>query len=194
MKSYTRQTPEFSLCGLNCCLCPRYRTDGVSRCPGCGGEDFYVKHPTCAIITCSMKHDGVSYCFQCKDYPCGRYHRTNDKDSFITYLHVPSDMDAARRDGLEFYLKDLSRKSEILDTLLEKWDNGRLKSFFCLAVNLLPLSDLQTAMATLESVKNQMEPDAVTNSIPAHTNPGNLAKDTFHQLAAARGIELELRR
>lgn len=26
MKEYQRTTPDFSLCGLNCCLCPRFWT------------------------------------------------------------------------------------------------------------------------------------------------------------------------
>jgi hypothetical protein len=137
-----------------------------------------------------MRHEGVPYCFQCKEYPCERYARINERDSFITYLHVPSDMETARASGLESYLDQLSRKSEILDTLLDQWDNGRLKSFFCLAVNLLPLASLETAMARLNRERTQMEGDPDTN--PA--TYGSLAKETFNQIAASEGIELKLRR
>ena len=35
---YDREYPLFSACGLNCGLCPRFYTDGESRCPGCGAK------------------------------------------------------------------------------------------------------------------------------------------------------------
>lgn len=190
MKAYTRKTPQFSLCGLNCCLCPRYRTTGSSRCPGCGGVDFYEKHPVCGIISCSNKHDGVEYCFQCKEYPCARYTRQNNQDSFITYRHVPMDMDIAKTNGLESYIDQLSKKSLILDRLLETWDNGRLKSYFCQTVNLFTLKDLEAAMTALDNLKQQQG----FNTTGDPSVYGRLAKEYFDTLAAAKSISLQLRR
>jgi len=192
MKEYNRKNPQFSLCGLNCCLCPRFRTTGSSRCPGCGGADFYEKHPACGVISCSQRHDGVEYCFQCSAYPCNRYTGLNEKDSFITYLHVPTDMDTAKDIGLENYLDQLSKKSHILDILLDEWDSGRLKSYFCLAVNLLPLADLETAMSELAQMKPQQATDSPRNS--GNGNNGRIAKEYFDTLAAEKGISLQLRR
>jgi len=34
MEYKQREYPLFSACGLNCGLCPRYHTDGISKCPG----------------------------------------------------------------------------------------------------------------------------------------------------------------
>ena len=192
MKQYTRVTPQFSLCGLNCCLCPRFRTTGSSRCPGCGGEDFHEKHPPCGIISCSQRHNGVEYCFQCNEYPCNRYTGLNEKDSFISYLHVPMDMDTAKDAGLENYLDQLSKKSHILDILLDEWDNGRLKSYFCLAVNVLPLLDLEIAMSEITHKIHQQTAEASTN--PGNGNNGKMAKEYFDKIAAEQGISLELRR
>lgn len=59
---YKRNFPQLSLCGLNCGLCPRYHCNGISKCPGCGGKDFNLKHPTCSVVTCNQKHDNVEYC------------------------------------------------------------------------------------------------------------------------------------
>ena len=192
MKEYSRNTPQFSLCGLNCCLCPRFRTTGSSRCPGCGGTAFYEKHPACGVISCSLRHDGVAYCFECSAYPCGRYTGLNDKDSFITYKHVPMDMDTAKDVGLETYLDQLSKKSHVLDILLDEWDSGRLKSYFCLAVNLLPLADLEIAMSEQAHMKQTLGTDSALNS--GNANYGKIAKEYFDTLAAAKGISLQLRR
>jgi len=54
MKEYKREYPLFSLCGLNCGLCPKYHTNGESKCPGCGGTDFTLKHPPCKVIRCNQ--------------------------------------------------------------------------------------------------------------------------------------------
>lgn len=73
MKEHYRAYPEYAACGLNCGLCPRYHTQGTSRCPGCGGPGFYHKHPSCAIINCGQRHGGVEYCVLCGEFPCRRY-------------------------------------------------------------------------------------------------------------------------
>ena len=45
--------------------------------------------------------------------------------------------------GMETYLEELGEKTAILEKLLAGYNDGRRKSFFCLAVNLLELSDCQ---------------------------------------------------
>jgi hypothetical protein len=194
MREYIRETPQFSLCGLNCCLCPRFRTTGSSRCPGCGGPSFHEKHPACGIISCSQRHDGVEYCFQCKEYPCDRYTGPNEKDSFITYRHVPLDMDTAKNIGLDTYLEQLSKKSCILDILLDEWDNGRQKSYYCLVVNLLSHADLEIAMSELSKREQLQGADPATNATSVPALKGKIAKEYFDTLTAGRGISLQLRR
>ncbi len=142
MKEYIRDCPLFSLCGLNCGLCPRYQTTGKSKCPGCGGPDFHLQHPTCAVITCNSKHDNVEFCFQCSEYPCDRYRERRDLDSFITYKNVMSDFEKVRTEGIDAYRIKLDEKVSILEFLMENFNDGRRKNFYCLAVNLLNYEDL----------------------------------------------------
>lgn len=142
MKEYKRDYPLFSLCGLNCGLCPRFQTEGESKCPGCGGEDFHIKHPACAVIACSRKHGSTEFCFQCAQFPCERYDRINNVDSFITYRNVSADMERAKGDLLK-YEAELDEKVRILEYLIKNYNDGRRKGFYCLAVNLLQLNDLR---------------------------------------------------
>lgn len=146
MQEYKREYHLFSLCGLNCGLCPMFHTDAKSKCPGCGGTDFSYKHPTCAIVTCSKKHGNVEYCFECNCYPCERYTKQNNKDSFITYKNVKSDIEKARKNGIEKYKAELNEKVEILNFLMSNYNDGRRKNFYCLAVNLLKLKDLRSIL------------------------------------------------
>ena len=153
MNEYKREYPLFSLCGLNCGLCPRFHTEGSSRCPGCGGREFHLKHPACAVITCNKKHDNVEFCFQCSSYPCDRYKKENNKDSFITYKNVDKDMKAASG-NLKEYKKILEEKVRILELLIKNYNDGRKKNLYCLAVNLLPVSKLREIMGKIKNEKD----------------------------------------
>ena len=190
MKEYRRQTPQFSLCGLNCSFCPRYHTVGSSRCPGCGGEDFYLKHPSCGIISCSQRHGGVEYCFDCDAFPCRRYQTEFPKDSFITYRNVLRDLNEAKMKGMDGYLEVLQKKEKILEQLLSHFDAGRQKGFYCLAVNLLPVE-------TLEDVLAAFFQEAIPN-IPEDTEKkkkrGEQMTEALRRKAAALNIELVLRK
>jgi hypothetical protein len=152
---YKRKNSSFSLCGLNCCLCPRFNTQGVSQCPGCGGKDFFLKHPSCTIITCSKKNGNIEYCFNCAQFPCKKYLNPGNKDSFITYKNVNQNLNNAKND-FENYLSDLNKKYEYLIDLIDNYNDGRSKNFYCLAINLLPLNEIRDLMIFIEkNIKNK---------------------------------------
>ena len=97
MKGFKRQNQLFSLCGLNCGLCPMFLN---KNCPGCGGGEG---NQACKIARCSIEHGGVEYCFQCSEYPCERYDHIDDFDSFITHRRRKADLEKARQSGVEAY-------------------------------------------------------------------------------------------
>lgn len=183
MKDYRRAYPEFALCGLNCGLCPRYHADGPSRCPGCGGPGFHLKHPSCAVVTCARNHGAVEFCYECAEFPCPRFSGPNTRDSFITYRNVPADLVRAKRSGLKAYRKELDRKIEILRLLLKNADDGRHKGFYCLAVNLLGLPVLERMVKTIEA---QMKARGPVDA--------KAAVEILEAAAKKKGIELKLRK
>ena len=186
MEARLRKHPEFAVCGLNCGLCPRYHTDGPSRCPGCEGADFYEKHPACGVISCSKRHGGVEFCYECSAYPCERFSREGEEDSFISYRNVLSDFEAARSGGLAAYLRNLHRKMEILEYLIGNVNDGRRKSFYCMAANLLPLEDLEEAIGEIR----RMEGDAGLGKKECVARAVRL----LNEKAEGRGIVLALRK
>lgn len=186
MKDYQRSYPLFSLCGLNCGLCPRYHTEGESKCPGCGGPDFHLKHPTCAVITCSMKHGSIEYCFQCAAYPCDKYRRPSEKDSFISYQKVLTDQALAKQEGIDHYKKVLDEKVAILELLLDQYNDGRRKGLYCLAVNLLSIEDLRQAVLEIKSKVGGHDLTMVEKAVEAVA--------VLKIKAAEKNIELKLRK
>lgn len=180
MRGFQRTDQWFSLCGLNCGLCPM-RLDG--HCPGCGGGEG---NQSCKIARCSLDRGGVAYCFQCGDYPCGRYEGIDEFDSFITHQNRLADMERARREGAAAYGARQAEKAELLRYLLSRYNDGRRKSFFCLAVNLLELEEIRAVLHTFSQTPG-------LDREPLKAQSQRLA-DLFRQAAQARGIELRLRR
>ena len=68
----------------------------------------------------------------------------DERDSFITHRNQKSDMEKIQQTGEEAYNAEQIEKRQILDRLLAEYNDGRKKTLFCLAVNLLPLNDLRT--------------------------------------------------
>lgn len=146
MKDFDRTDFLFSLCGLNCGLCPM-RLGGY--CPGCGGG---AGNQSCAIAACSLQHDKVEYCYQCVEFPCEKFQGTEEYDSFITHQHQLSNIKRAQEIGLDSYHREQIKKVEILQILLDKYNDGRRKTLYCLAVNLLSLKDLELIMKQISEI------------------------------------------
>jgi len=181
---YKRTYPLFSACGLNCGLCPRYYTDGDSRCPGCGGENFSEKHCSCSILPC-IQSKGLEYCYLCDDFPCKKYDKW-DKDSFITHKNMMKDSEKAKTLGISVYKKELNEKVKILENLLTNYNDGRRKSFFCLAVNLLELNDVKNV---LKQIKKETKSDDLTIK-----EKSSIAVELFETIAKEKNIILKLRK
>ncbi len=180
MKNFTRTDLQFSLCGLNCLLCPMYLGN---YCPGCGGGEG---NQTCRIARCSLEHGKPEYCSQCPKFPCGTYEKIDAYDSFITHRNQKRDLQKCGNIGTEAYQAELKEKARILHILLEQYNDGKKKSFFCLAVNLLELEDLQAAL-------EQMETKRGTETLPMKEKALGMTK-LLRQAAEERGISLKLRK
>jgi hypothetical protein len=187
MEIYTRTNPDFSLCGLNCALCPNFHihTNGKFKCPGCGGEKFFEKHPSCAIITCSKKHKNIDFCFNCDEYPCKRYLEPSERDSFITYKNREKNIKLASK-NLNKYLDELQKKKNILSELLKNYNDGRMKNYYCIAVNLLPIIELEKIMTKIREIGR--------NENIEEKEKSKMAKDIFTELANKLKLEIKLRK
>lgn len=180
MKGFNRQNQLFALCGLNCGLCPMFLN---KYCPGCGGGEG---NQSCKIARCSMEHDGVEYCFQCSEYPCQRYEHIDDFDVFITSRNKKSDMEKAKRIGIDAYNAEQVEKTKILDMLLSGFNDGRKKTLFCTAVNLMDLKELRKILRQIES---RADLDTLTLK-----EKSTFVAELLKASAAKNNIELKLRK
>lgn len=178
MKNFKRENLLFSLCGLNCGLCPMNLNQ---YCPGCGGGEG---NQSCPIAKCSLQHGKVEYCFQCENYPCEKYDNIDEFDSFITHLHRKQDMEKFRQLGDSLYSAEQHRKKVLLNHLLNTYNDGRKKTLFCVAVNLLELEDL-------ENIIHELGKNTLNLSLKEKAAYAALL---FQKTAANKHITLKLRR
>ena len=175
VKGFTRKNQLFSLCGLNCGLCTMHLG---GHCGGCGNGN-----QSCKIARCSLEHGGVEYCCECPHYPCEKYETIDEYDSFITHRKRRADMERLRTIGVDRYNAGQEEKVRLLDYLLSSFNDGRRKTLFCLAVNLLELSDVQ------DTVDQLIEADLSTVKDRAV-----YAAALLQKAAGEKGISLKLNR
>lgn len=180
MKDFNRTNLLFSLCGLNCGLCPMHLD---KYCPGCGGG---AGNQSCAIAKCSLLHGEVEYCSYCNDFPCERYDSINEFDSFITYQNREKDFMKANGIGIDAYNAEQTEKIEILKFMLANYNDGRRKTFFCVAINLLELQDIK-------SIMKQITDNTELNNLSLKEKAAYVVQ-LFQNVATQQDILLKLRK
>ena len=189
IKSY----PTVGCCGLDCGLCPRYYTAGSSRCPGCCGPDFYNKHPSCSYITCCVKEKGLEVCGQCSEFPCSKFEpwleTGGEYDSFLTHKKAKPNQEFIQKHGLERFVKQQRKRFQLLEEMLKHFDDGRSKSYYCIATALLPISDLEIS---LKKSKQKLETEKIDFS--DNKTKSKILKEALNESAARNEVDLKLRR
>ena len=180
MKGFEREDQLFSLCGLNWRTLQyasgrvlsrvrgRCRKSGVCDCTVCYAEGGYTD-----VLLCMLWE------FQ------SWYAEPDAYDSFITHRNRMQDFMRMHTIGAAAYHKEQLEKIEILKELLSDYNDGRRKTLFTLAVNLLELKELRGVMQRLSEVKT----DTYTRKEKAE-----LAASLLQEAAAKIPAELKLRK
>ena len=177
-------------CGLDCGLCPRFYTEGSSKCPGCYGLDFENKHPSCSFITCCVKKKGLEVCGECSDFPCPKFDKeTGETDSFITHRRVLLNQNSIKESGITFFIEQQNRRMSLLQTMLECYDDGSCKSFYCLATALLSLKSLNESL-----VKTDKEIKEKSVGKEDLKGRAKILREILNQCASEENVELKLRK
>lgn len=176
-KEFKRSDNLLSLCGLNCSLCPMFIEKRCSGC--CEGSTCYL---TCEISPCSIEHGNIDYCFECEEYPCDKYDDIELYDSLITHRNQKKDLEKAKNIGIKNYHKEQLEKNKILNKLLKNYNINNRHIFFCLAVNLLEIKDLNKIIKTSDNLTKDMNLNEKSDFI----------KQELYDFAKKKGITLKL--
>jgi hypothetical protein len=135
-------------------------------------------------VTCCVIKRGFETCADCPEYPCSRFDKEREgRDSFVTHRKVFDNLNAIRKNGLEAFLDNQSVRIDLLKRLLRDFNDGRSKSYFCLACALLPDSNIPALIDVLPGIPDNLDAK----------EKNKLARALIDLLSRQRGIELILR-
>ncbi len=141
--------PEVGICGLSCRLCPRYHTEAATRCGGCKSESRLSAG--CPFITCAVKRKGIEFCWDCAESEsCARWaeHRAfgRKRDTFTCYASLDGNIALIKHAGLDVFIEEQCAREEILGEMLAHFNEGRSKTYYCIAATVLDLPELRFAL------------------------------------------------
>ena len=106
-------------------------------------------------------------------------------DSFISYLLLAANFAFIQKNGIEELARQETAKMELLDYLLQHFDEGRSKTFYCTSCQLLPLDSLKAA---LDEAEMEISENADIKE------KSRLIRVAISRLADSLGIDLKLRK
>lgn len=183
-----KKHPSVGACGLDCVLCPKYYTEGRSKCGGCGSEYSYAA-VGCKIFRCCVKEKGRETCADCADLPCERLKGADDTDSFVSHRRMMANLRFIREHGLDEFRREQGRREELLQEMLDEFNDGRSKSLFCVAAALLPLEALEGSITKARG--KMVEEGTVSQDLKGRARA---LRECLEEAAASRAMDLALRR
>ena len=140
---------EIGICGLSCRLCPAFFRTGESRCGGCKSEERMKVG--CTFIRCIRDKPGLEFCGECRQSRgCEKWtkHREASKkgDSFVCYQGLERNIAFIGKEGLAAFEKAQKGRQELLERMLEGFNEGRSKTYYSIAATVMEPEELKGAI------------------------------------------------
>ncbi|BBL69392.1 DUF3795 domain-containing protein [Methanoculleus chikugoensis] len=179
--------PDIGICGLSCRLCPMYNTEAESRCSGCKSSTRMAVG--CPFITCAVKRKGIEFCWECEESgTCEKWknHREagKERDSFKCYQTLEEDISYISRHGVSEFQKIQERREVLLREMLNDFNEGRSKSYYCIAATVLELDELEEALSRAREESGGLDVRARSKTLHR----------ILDEIASRRGYHLRLRK
>ena len=105
----------------------------------------------CPFITCAIKKKGIEFCWQCtENETCEKWrkHRGFSKqvDSFICYQKLEDNIAFIQKNGVSEFEKIQKKREDLLKEMLHELNEGRSKSYYCIAATALEIEELEEAL------------------------------------------------
>ncbi len=179
--------PDIGICGLSCRLCPMYHTEAESRCFGCMSPTRIAVG--CPFFTCAVKRKGIKFCRECEESgTCERWknHREagKERDSFKCYQTLEEDISFISWYGVSAFQKIQERRELLLREMLNDFNEGRSKSYYCIAATVLELDELEEALSRAREESGGLDVRARSKTLHR----------ILDEIASRRGYHLRLRK
>ena len=142
--------PKVGICGLSCKLCPAYHRETKSKCDGCKSESRM--NVGCTFIRCVRQKKNIEFCWDCKESDtCEKWkkHREfgENYDSFVCYQKLNDNIFFIENKGIENFNYHQEIRKKLLEEMLEDFNEGRSKSYYCIAATIMDSEELEKALS-----------------------------------------------
>lgn len=92
-------------------------------------------------------------CADCHDFPCEKFAKWFDGDSFVTHQKCLSNIKKIKNVGVKEFLKEQTERQRLLEIMLKEYNPGQCVSLYCLACALMRVDSLKKALRQIAGVK-----------------------------------------
>ncbi len=118
-------------------------------------------------------------CADCPEFPCEKFAKWFDADSFVTHCKCLPNIQKIKNVGVKEFLKEQEERKQLLEIMLAKYNPGQCVSLYCLACALMSVASLKKALKQVESAKG---------------DKAKAFKILIQELAGKEKVDLKLRR
>jgi len=116
----------------------------------------------CPFITCAIKKKEIEFCWQCKENEtCEKWrkHREFSKqvDSFICYQKLEDNVAFIQKNGVNEFGKVQKTRENLLKEMLQEFNEGRSKSYYCVAATILEIEELEDVLTKAKKKSTGLE-------------------------------------
>ena len=166
-------------CGLYCGLCNKYQSNAPSRCVGCKlGE----QHSWCSIWNCCVKKNGFETCAECSEiFKCVIFTRRKVAE----WIPAADNLIQIEKVGLENWLQNQKERQQLIEKLLQNYNEGRSMSFYCKVCSRMPVDLVNNAVK--ETNEKCISQKTAKNDVKSKAK---ILKETIKNLTKRTNINL----
>ena len=134
-----------------------------------------------------VKKKNFETCAECEDFPCQKLKMWDLADSFISHKKSLVNLKEIKKIGLEKFIEQQKKRINFLEFALNDYNEGRSKSFYCIASALLSISFLESCKKT---IKQKISNENIINI----KEKSKMLKEILNKGAIEEKVDLKLRK
>ena len=105
----------------------------------------------CTFIRCAIKQKEVEFCWDCEEREiCEKWNKHRDAskhvDSFVCYQKLEDNIRFIQEKNVEAFETEQRIRERVLKAMLDEFNEGRSKTFYCIASTVLEIKELEHAL------------------------------------------------
>ncbi len=139
----------------------------------------------CPFHNCAIKRKGIGFCGFCDESgACDRWRKFREAgkklDSIVCYQRLEDNIAFIHGHGLEEFEKQQKTREKLLRAMLEEFNEGRSKTFYCIAATVLSIDELGSVLE--KARERTVGLDVKARAEVMHSLLNELAKDKNYYL------------